>query len=244
MSEQTHHDEFYGENADFFHSPLFRARHERDAKVVKRFTPPGARVLSLGCGEGGLELHLAADVRHVLGIDLSAEAIELARRQAEDAGVHNLDYRQADVLETALPTGSFDAVWGLAFLHHLPVSMVAPTLNRVHDWLRPGGRLVTIDPSSRRLVRHLAGLVKSSYEEHHSPDERELDPEEVVTAVRAAGFSDVRVVWTDFAAGPLAWLRPTTPVWAARGVVAIDSALVKVPVIQKYSSGYAVTAVA
>jgi len=244
VSEQAHHDEFYGENADFFQSPLFQARHRRDAEIVKRLTPTNARVLSLGCGEGGLELDLAADVQHILGIDLSVEAVELARRQAAQAGVDNLDYRQADVVDTELPGESFDAVWGLAFLHHLPPSMVEPTLRRAHDWLRPGGRLVTIDPSNRRLVRHLARFVKDSYDEHHSPDERELDPEEVITAARAAGFSDVRIVWTDFATGPMAWLRPTMPRWAARTVVAIDSAVVRLPVIQQYSSGYAVSAVA
>jgi SAM-dependent methyltransferase len=243
-TEESFHDDFYAQEADLFRSPLFRAVRDRDAAFLQHATPANARVVSLGCGEGSLEIGLSGHVQEIIGIDVSAEAIELAASQAKAADATNVEFRHGDVLDIDVPADSVDTVWGPAFLHHLPPATVGATLARIHAWLRPGGILVTIDPSSRRIVRHLIGLVRPAYDHHHSPDERELDPDDVIDSVTAAGFHNVRVTWTDFLAGPLAWLGPRIPPWAARGVVKADSAVLAIPGIRRYASGFAVTAIA
>jgi SAM-dependent methyltransferase len=243
-TEQSHHNEFYAVHGDLFQSPLFEAVHDRDARLIGRLTPADAHVISLGCGEGGVEIQLAPGVRDVIGLDLSSEAIGLATRQADAEGVRNVTFRQDDVLAIEIPEGSVDAVWAPAFFHHVPPSSVQPMLVRARRWLRPGGILVTIDPSSQRLVRHLAGIVRSSYDRYHSPDERELDPYEAVAVVKAAGFARVGLIWSDFVAGPLAWLNPPMPRWVARSIVMVDSAILAVPGVRRYASSFAIAAIA
>jgi 2-polyprenyl-3-methyl-5-hydroxy-6-metoxy-1,4-benzoquinol methylase len=98
----------------------------------------GRRVLDLGCGMG-LTARYAAErgAVHVLGIDLASSMLGYARR----ANAHpRVSYVQAAMDELALRPGRLDiAVSCLALMMSRdPAGLLA----RLHDWLRPGGRLV------------------------------------------------------------------------------------------------------
>jgi len=69
---------------------------------------PGARVLDAGCGPGRHALELARRGITVLGVDISAEFIELARSAAAAEGLTGAAFEVADV--RALDAGTFDAV--------------------------------------------------------------------------------------------------------------------------------------
>lgn len=102
---------------------------------------PGHRVLDLATGIGEPALSAAKRVGpggHVLGVDVSADMIDIARARAEAAGLTNAEFRVKDVEALAL-SETFDAAlcrWGLMFVDDL-----AGTLERVHATLIPGGRL-------------------------------------------------------------------------------------------------------
>jgi SAM-dependent methyltransferase len=60
---------------------------------------PGMAVVDVGCGFGTLSVEAArvvGDTGSVLGVDLSAPMLERARSRAEDAGVGNATFLQAD----------------------------------------------------------------------------------------------------------------------------------------------------
>ena len=105
---------------------------------------PGDRVLDLATGRG--EPAISAAVRvgpsgAVLGIDLSASMLAMARARADRAGLQNLDLRvgNACALE-GVPSSSFDVVfvrWGLQYMD-APQSALAGAQRA----LVPGGRLV------------------------------------------------------------------------------------------------------
>lgn len=85
---------------------------------------PLERVLVLGCGQGHVEQGLARKgwVRELVASDLSAQVLEHARAKAEQAG-HSIRYLQADMNQLPLgqpgfERGSFDAVLGVACIHH------------------------------------------------------------------------------------------------------------------------------
>ena len=237
MNEREYHDRHYAAEAALFDTPLFRRVHERAARRFLRDTGAGAahRVLSLGCGEGSLERRLAPHVGEVVGIDISPVAIEQAR--AKGAGFPNLRFEVGEK-----PQGDYDVVAAFAFLHHLDDAAIAGTLRAVRAVLKPGGVFYSSDPSRRRLVGLFTGLVRKAYDHYHSPDERELDPQFLVTASMEAGFARVQVGYTDYFLGPLAWLAPGTPGGVALGLEALDNLALALPLVRRYASSFSLCA--
>jgi SAM-dependent methyltransferase len=69
--------------------------------------------LDLCCGTGASALPAARAVGpegHVLGIDIAAPMLELARARAAEEGLANIEFRVGDATRTGLPDGGFDAV--------------------------------------------------------------------------------------------------------------------------------------
>jgi SAM-dependent methyltransferase len=85
-----------------------------------RFALPycaGREVLDAACGVGYGSALLATEARRVVGVDLSAEAIEHARSRY---GAGNLEFRMCDVVSLDLQDASFDAVCSFETIEHLP----------------------------------------------------------------------------------------------------------------------------
>lgn len=108
--------------------------------------PPrsGDRVLDLGCGFGDTTQRLATLIGPggtALGIDVSEPFIELARKEAEEAGATNVRFAVGDVQVTAFEE-SFDYAFsrmGIMFFAN-PVQ----ALRNVRVALAPGGQLCAV----------------------------------------------------------------------------------------------------
>jgi len=103
--------------------------------------PPGSRVLDVGCGNG-LPATREMTRRHsAVGVDISGEQIARARRNVPEA-----EFIRGDLSEIDLE-GPFAAITALYVIEHLPRGRHVEVLERFHDWLAPGGRLLlTIEP--------------------------------------------------------------------------------------------------
>lgn len=199
------------------------------------------RLLSIGCGEGPFECLLAPHAESVLAIDLSAEAIERARRRAEAAGVANVEFR-CQPLSALRTEERFDGIVCLAFLHHVPEAELPGLLASLHAQLRPGGFFFARDPSRRGILRALGRLVLGArYHRYHSPDERELDPEELAAQLRAAGFASVETGWIDLTLIPGHYLFPRAGAWLMHVFAAIDRVFCATP-FARFASGFTVFA--
>ena len=111
--------------------------------------PPGAaRVLHVGCGAGALARELARRAGHVDAVDRDPVMVVRARAGAPA----NVTVHEADAMTVDLPAGGYDAVVGMSSLHHLPL---APALERMTGWLRPGGQLAVVAPPRTDLPRDL-----------------------------------------------------------------------------------------
>jgi SAM-dependent methyltransferase len=109
------------------------------------------RALDLGAGEGRHSVWLAALGWQVTAVDFSATGIEHGRRGADDVGVE-VDWVVADVRTWAPPAGeTFDLVL-VAYLH-----LNDDVLERVRDWLAPGGAMVVIGHALRNLTEGVGG---------------------------------------------------------------------------------------
>jgi ubiquinone/menaquinone biosynthesis C-methylase UbiE len=82
---------------------------------------PHHRILDVGCGPGSITLDLAKLVSEgsAVGVDFSAEAVDVARQNALDRGVHNCEFRTGDVYSLDWPDGTFDIVVTNQCLVHL-----------------------------------------------------------------------------------------------------------------------------
>ena len=114
-------------------------------------TKPFPRALSLGCGGGGLERDLMSKglCESVLGLDISDEALELARREAREAGYSTLTYERADLDHIDLEADAYEAVFVHQALHH--VRELEACLDQVARTLKADG-IFYIDESKPNLV--------------------------------------------------------------------------------------------
>ena len=93
-----------------------------------------ARALDVACGAGRNALRLAEAGYRVDAMDISAVAIERARRSAAERGLE-VDWIVADLENAAIPEGTYDLVVVVRYLHR-------PLCARLCAALRDGGFLL------------------------------------------------------------------------------------------------------
>jgi magnesium-protoporphyrin O-methyltransferase len=94
-----------------------RARMRQTILDLLAHNLSGRRILDAGCGTGALSLELAARGAHVVGIDLSATLVELARRRGEALEKPGaVEFRNGDMCDPSL--GFFDHVVAMDSLIH------------------------------------------------------------------------------------------------------------------------------
>jgi len=109
--------------------------------VEKLELPTGARVLEIGTGTGAFAREVAPLCAEVTAIDISPVMLEYAARRASECGVTNIAFRESGFLTHDAEPESYDAVVSGLALHHLPDVWKAVALERIHEWLKPGGLL-------------------------------------------------------------------------------------------------------
>jgi SAM-dependent methyltransferase len=115
-------------------------------EVAMRSNPPqpGERAIDIGCGFGDTTQRLAELVGpagSAVGVDVSPPFIETAQKEAEDAGLDNVDFQLADVQTLQLPQ-EFDYAFsrmGIMFFAN-PVA----ALRNIRAALNPGGRFTAV----------------------------------------------------------------------------------------------------
>ena len=114
-----------------------------DAIVARLGAKQGQRVLDLASGTGEPSLAIAERVGplgSVLGVDFVEPMIEFAREKANRRDLTNVEFRVEDCENLNVPQGTFDGAsmrFGLMFFAEPVVA-----LKRVHQAIKPGGRLV------------------------------------------------------------------------------------------------------
>lgn len=114
---------------------LHRRTFERRLNSLARHLPPTGHVLDVGCAQGSFLALMAERGWQVQGLEPSASMAPLAGAQlgADKVALGTIGGAQYE-------PESFDLITLWDVLEHLPDPLVG--LQRVHDWLRPGGRAV------------------------------------------------------------------------------------------------------
>ena len=103
----------------------------------------GMAVADIGCGTGNVSNWVAQQVGStgsVVGVDVSAEQVELAQYNAKALGLNNVTFAIGNAYKTGLPQDSFDLVYCRFLLMHLTNPLDA--LLQMRSLLKPSGLLV------------------------------------------------------------------------------------------------------
>jgi SAM-dependent methyltransferase len=159
---------------------------------------PGETVVDLGCG-GGLDVFLAAKrvgpAGRAIGIDMTPEMLDLARRNAAKADggkpLTNVAFHQASIDRLPLPDASVDCVISNCVINLAPDKQaVFCEIARV---LKPGGRLAVSDIA---LKKPLPAEVANSLMAYVGCVAGAIPIEEYRSRLRDAGFAQVDVIDT------------------------------------------------
>jgi ubiquinone/menaquinone biosynthesis C-methylase UbiE len=134
------------------YAPMLTAYHrahvdELRAMIADLPLQPGDRVLDMPCGDGVYSVLLAdrvGECGHVVGVDLSASYLELARSHA-DASAHGatICFQAGDIASLPFDDNSFDLIWCAQSMISLPDPPGA--LRELRRVVRPGGTLAVFE---------------------------------------------------------------------------------------------------
>jgi SAM-dependent methyltransferase len=152
----------------------------------------GEIVLDLGAG-AGFDCFLAAgrvgDKGRVIGVDMTPEMVEKARDNARKGNYANVEFRLGEIEHLPVADNSVDAVISNCVINLSPDKrrVFAETFRS----LKPGGRLMISDIV---LLRELPAFIKNSIEAYIGCVSGAMLKDEYLTAIREAGFQDVKIM--------------------------------------------------
>lgn len=130
-------------------------------QFIRRFIDlKGARIVDVGCGGGILTEGLAKEGADALGIDLSAELLDIADLHGLESGIPT-QYRKisAEDLAAEQPAG-FDHVTCMEMLEHVPDP--GAIINACTTLVKPGG-MVFFSTLNRKPKAYLLAIVAAEH---------------------------------------------------------------------------------
>ncbi len=161
------------------------AKHELICRKLGLDQHPGARLLDVGCGWGSMAIHAAREYgAEVVGVSLSREQVDLARRRVADAGLGDrVEIRLQDYRD--LRGESFDAISSVGMFEHVGTSRMRTYFDTLRRLLAARGRLLNhaiSKPGGSAISR------RTFVGSYVFPDGELVDVAEVVRGMQESGF--------------------------------------------------------
>jgi len=103
------------------------------------------RILSLGCGYGGVELEIAQSLNkpyEIMAVDINEHIFAKARAEAKTKGI-NIQFLRLDLNFVEIQENTFDLIFAHASLHHL--LNLEHVFYQIYKGLKKNGRLIVQD---------------------------------------------------------------------------------------------------
>jgi 2-polyprenyl-3-methyl-5-hydroxy-6-metoxy-1,4-benzoquinol methylase len=133
-------------NRSVYEARLIRQWMPAMPQVVQRLEG-GGQALDIGCGTGVIPVLLAKafPAARIAGLDLDARSIEIAREQAQQAGVADrVAFVRGSAAELERPPAGYDFISTFDCLHDM--GDPAGVLRRIREALAPGGTYLMVEP--------------------------------------------------------------------------------------------------
>ena len=187
---------YWALEADRFDSAV---AHHHGQFMAAANLQPGEVVLDVGCGAGQTSIEGATRAAggRILGVDLSNEMLEVARRRARASGIGNVSFEQADAEVHDFGRDTFDVV--ISRTGAMFFGDPAAAFSNLGRSLRPGGRLVLMTWQSfdrNEWMREFVGALSAGREFGPPPDDAPgpfglSDPARINSVLTGAGFTDI-----------------------------------------------------
>ena len=153
---------------------------------------PGEVVVDLGSG-GGLDVFLASKAvgptGRAIGIDMTPEMVERARRGAAEGGYANVEFHESTIDRIPLPDNSVDCVISNCVINLAPDKRAV--FREMFRVLKPGGRVAVSDIA---LKRPLPPALAADVSAYVGCIAGAIEIDEYEAGLREAGFDAVHVV--------------------------------------------------
>ncbi len=151
----------------------------------------GDVVLDLGSG-AGIDVLLAAQLvgesGRAIGVDMTPEMIEKARKNAEEAGTKNVEFRLGEIESMPVEDESVDWVISNCVINLAPDKDIV--FREVHRVLKPGGKLLVSDI----VANHLPKWLRSTISNWANCISGALPEDQYLGSIRRAGLEEVQVL--------------------------------------------------
>lgn len=142
------------------------ATHYHLAELFSMLAGSRGKLLEVGCGIGVDSIQLAKAGFDVTAVDLTENALAVARENAKRSGV-TIDFRLGNAEGLDFPDATFDAVYSFGVLHHTPD--IEAAVSEVHRVLKPGGTAYVMLYARDSVVNAVHKAFRLPYE---SPKDR------------------------------------------------------------------------
>ncbi|MFT5822637.1 MAG: 2-polyprenyl-3-methyl-5-hydroxy-6-metoxy-1,4-benzoquinol methylase [Crocinitomix sp.] len=110
-------------------------------ELTKEYLDTEKCVLDFGCGSGSITNKFSKHVKKIEAIDFSKGMINVAKKQANDASIININYAQTSIFDESLAENTFDVIMSFNVLHY--IEDMPNLLNRINSLLKPGGVFIS-----------------------------------------------------------------------------------------------------
>jgi len=174
----------FGPVAANYSRAKFHTSSERLQEVIDLVRPlRGDLALDVATGTGNTAFALAPLVRRVVGLDLTREMLDVARRITTERKIENVDWVIGDACVLPFPDETFDIYVVRAAPHHF--SDIDAFLSEAYRVLRPGRDAAFVDCAPPAPARDVLHEVEKRRDPSHVMS---LTVDEWTARLEAAGF--------------------------------------------------------
>jgi 2-polyprenyl-3-methyl-5-hydroxy-6-metoxy-1,4-benzoquinol methylase len=110
-------------------------------ELTKEYLDTDKYVLDFGCGSGTITNKLSKSVKKIDAIDISKGMISVAKKQAENGSISNINYAQTSIFDDNIEENTFDVILSFNVLHY--IEDMPSLLARINSLLKPNGIFIS-----------------------------------------------------------------------------------------------------
>lgn len=155
----------------------------------------GERVLDLGAGAGidvFLAAHRVGPNGIVIGVDMTEEMVNRAKKAAKKYGYKNVEFRLGEIEKIPVDDNSIDVIISNCVINLSPDKL--KTFREAYRVLKPGGRILISDLVTESA---LPEKIKRNFDAWAACVSGALVKQEYIEIIKKAGFTNVHIVHED-----------------------------------------------